>query len=149
MSLTQTRKHRYTCGTAAQPTMDAQPELPRRESASTTLAQDTYVSFDERSFKLTTLAVESFGRLGEEGYEFIDELATHACRGRERWGIDGTERGLQGTTSSGHFGGYTGGHLPQSPAVQAVTTRTSTRGGVEKSRTSVEHINTSDLGLEC
>ena len=38
---TQTRKHRYTCGMAAQPTMDAQPELPRRESASTTLAQDT------------------------------------------------------------------------------------------------------------
>ena len=33
--------------------------------------------FDERSFKLTTLVVESFGRLGEEGYEFIDELATH------------------------------------------------------------------------
>ena len=29
------------CGTAAQPTMDAQPEPPRRESASTTLAQDT------------------------------------------------------------------------------------------------------------
>ena len=65
MSLTQTRKHRYTCGTAAQPTMDAQPELPRRESAS------------------ITLAVESFGRLGEEGYEFIDKLATHAAGGRD------------------------------------------------------------------
>ena len=47
-----------------------------------------------------------------------------------------------------NFGGYTGRHLPPSPAVQAVTTRTSTRGG-EKSRTSVEHINTNDLGLEC
>ena len=32
-----------------------------------------HVSFDKRSFKLTTLAVESFGRLGEGGYEFIDE----------------------------------------------------------------------------
>ena len=26
--------------------------------------------------------MESFGRLGDEGYEFIDELATHAARGR-------------------------------------------------------------------
>ena len=63
-------------------------------------------------------------------------------------GVDGTERGLRGTTSSGNFGGYTGSHLPPSPAVQAVTTRTSTGGG-EKSRTSVEHININDLGLEC
>ena len=69
-------------------------------------ARPGHVSFDERSFQLTTLAVESFGRLGEEGYEFIDELATHAAGGRDG-GIDGTEWGLQGTTSSGHFGGYT------------------------------------------
>ena len=47
-----------------------------------------------------------------------------------------------------YLGGYTGSHLPQSPAVQAVTTWTSTGRG-EKSRTSVEHINTNDLGLEC
>ena len=26
--------------------------------------------------------MESFGRLGEEGYEFIDEIATHAAGGR-------------------------------------------------------------------
>ncbi|CAB1110491.1 unnamed protein product [Ectocarpus sp. CCAP 1310/34] len=46
-------------------------------------ARPGHVSFDERSFKLTSLAVESFGRLGEEGYEFIDELATHAVGGRD------------------------------------------------------------------
>ena len=46
-------------------------------------ARPGHVSFDERSFKLTTLAVESFGRLGGEGYEFIDELATHAAGGRD------------------------------------------------------------------
>ena len=40
-------------------------------------ARPVHVSFDERSFKLTTLAVESFGLLEDEGYEFIDELATH------------------------------------------------------------------------
>ena len=113
-------------------------------------ARPGHVSFDERSFKLTTLAVGG-GKLWppwRRGLR-VHRRTSDACRGRERWGIDGTERGLQGTTSSGHFGGYTtGGHLPQSPAVQAVTTRTSTRGG-EKSRTSVEHINTNDLGLEC
>ena len=47
-------------------------------------ARPGHVSFDESSFKLTTLAVESFGRLGEEGYKFIDELATHAAGGRDR-----------------------------------------------------------------
>ena len=46
-------------------------------------ARPGQVSFDERSFKLTTFAVESFGRLGEEGYEFINELATHAAGGRD------------------------------------------------------------------
>ena len=104
------------------------------------------MSFDERSFKLTTLAVESFGRLvGEEGYEFIDELATHAAGGR-----DGGSMAQKGVFKERLvqviFGGYTGSHLPPSPAVQAVTTRTSTRGG-EKSRSSIELINTNDLGL--
>ena len=46
-------------------------------------ARPGHVSLDERSFKLATLAVESFGRLGEEGYEFIDELAAHAAGGRD------------------------------------------------------------------
>ena len=57
-------------------------------------ARPEHVSFDERSFKLTTLAVESVGRLGEEGYEFIDELATHAAGGRDgdRWHRKGSSR---------------------------------------------------------
>lgn len=32
---------------------------------------------------MTTLAGESFGRLGEEGYDFINELATHIATGTE------------------------------------------------------------------
>ena len=69
-------------------------------------ARPGHVSFDERSFKRTTLAVESFGRLGEEGYEFIDELATRAAGGKD--GGSMAQKGVfQGTTSSGHFGGYT------------------------------------------
>ena len=32
------------------------------------------VSFDERSYKLATLAVESFRRLGKEGSDLIDQV---------------------------------------------------------------------------
>ena len=38
-------------------------------------ARPGHVSFDERSHKLATVAVESFGRLGVEGSNFIDQLA--------------------------------------------------------------------------
>ena len=68
----------YVCatsdGTAAQTS-----EARKRQH----YARPGYVSLNERSFKLTTSAVESFGRLGKEGYEFIDELATHAAGGRD------------------------------------------------------------------
>ena len=40
-------------------------------------ARPGQVSFDERSYKLATLAVESFGRLGKEGSDLIDQMA--AC----------------------------------------------------------------------
>ena len=42
-----------------------------------------HVSFDERSHKLATLAVESFGRLGVEGSNFIDQLAASVVGGRD------------------------------------------------------------------
>ena len=41
------------------------------------------MSFEQRSHKLVTLAVESFGRLGREGSEFIDQLATSMVGGRD------------------------------------------------------------------
>ena len=41
------------------------------------------MSFDERSYKLATLAMESFGRLGVEGSNFIDQLATNVVGGRD------------------------------------------------------------------
>ena len=76
-------------------------------------ARPGHVPFDERSFKLTTLAVESFGRLGEEGYEFIDKLATHAAGGR-----DGGSMALKGVLKErllqNHLRGYTGGHREES-----------------------------------
>ena len=41
------------------------------------------MSLDERSHKLATLAVESFGRLGVEGNNFIDQLAASVVGGRD------------------------------------------------------------------
>ncbi|CAN0301499.1 unnamed protein product, partial [Scytosiphon promiscuus] len=46
-------------------------------------ARPGHVSFDERSFNLTTLAVESFGRLEEEGHDLIDEVARHMSQREE------------------------------------------------------------------
>ena len=42
-----------------------------------------HVSFDERSHKLTTFTVESFGRLGVEGSYFIDQQAASVVGGRD------------------------------------------------------------------
>ena len=47
------------------------------------LASPGHVSFDERSHKLATIVVESFGRFGREGSEFIDQLATSMIGGRD------------------------------------------------------------------
>eukprot|EP00904_Undaria_pinnatifida_P006554 jgi/Undpi1/3028/HiC_scaffold_14.g06405.m1 len=41
------------------------------------------VSFDERSYKLATLAVESFGRLGKEGSDLIDQVAASIVVGSD------------------------------------------------------------------
>ena len=55
------------------------------------------MSFDERSHKLATLAVESFGRLGVEGSNFIDQLAASVVGGRETTTFSKTcYRSLQG-----------------------------------------------------
>ena len=42
-----------------------------------------HVSFDERSHKLISLAVENVGRIEREGSEFIDQLATSVDGGRD------------------------------------------------------------------
>ena len=41
------------------------------------------MSFDERSHKLVTLAVDRFGRLGRKEGEIIDQLATSIVGGRD------------------------------------------------------------------
>ena len=42
-----------------------------------------HASFDKLSHELVTHAVESFGRLGREGSEFIHQVATSVVRGRD------------------------------------------------------------------
>ena len=72
----QTHKRRYTCedGSAA-----SISEARKRQH----YARPGYVSFDEWSHKNSTLAVESFGRLGVEGSNFIDQLADSVVGGRD------------------------------------------------------------------
>ena len=111
-------------------------------------ARPEQTSFFERSVKLTTLqvAVESFSRLGEEGYEFIDELATHAAGGRHGGTMTDPERSLQGEATSGSFGGYAGGHIKEGAKIQARSTW-ATRSGGSTNDIDIEHIDTNDLGM--
>eukprot|EP00904_Undaria_pinnatifida_P007452 jgi/Undpi1/3837/HiC_scaffold_16.g07206.m1 len=46
-------------------------------------ARPGQVSFDERSHKLATLAVESFGRLGKEGSDLLDQVAARIVGGTD------------------------------------------------------------------
>ena len=46
-------------------------------------ARPGQVSFDERSYKLATLAVESFWRLGKEGSDLIDQMAASIVGGTD------------------------------------------------------------------
>ena len=46
-------------------------------------AHSGQVSFDECSYKLATLAVESFGRLGKEGSDLIDQAAASIVGGTD------------------------------------------------------------------
>ena len=41
------------------------------------------ISFDERSYKLATLTVESFGRFGKEGRDLIDQVAASIVGGTD------------------------------------------------------------------
>ena len=45
------------------------------------------LSFDERSCKLATLAVESFGRFGKEGGDLIDQVTTSIVGGKDGWSL--------------------------------------------------------------
>ena len=46
-------------------------------------ARPGHVSFDERSYKVATVAVESVGRLGKEGSDLIDQVAASMVGGTD------------------------------------------------------------------
>ena len=79
------RAHKWecTCGQAALTETDQLLPLLRHASAITRLVRDRQVSFDERSYKLATLAVDCFGRLGQEGSDLIDQVAASIIRGTD------------------------------------------------------------------
>lgn len=79
----QPHKCGYTCGEAVLTTMDHPPLLPPKRAERQPYARPRDVSFDERSHKPATLAVESFGRLGIESNTFIYQLAASVVGGRD------------------------------------------------------------------
>ena len=74
--------------------------------------------FEKRSFKLTVLAMESFGRLGESGGEPIDRLTNSAVGGGRGW-IHHPERRGEEMPPEGHSWGYTGGCVAAAAQVHA------------------------------
>ena len=75
-----THKRGSTCGKAARIETDQLFLLPRRASATTTLVQDRCPSTSD---KLATLAVVSFGRLGRERSDLIDQIAASIVGGAD------------------------------------------------------------------
>ena len=71
-------------------------------------ARPGHACFDERSHKLPIFAVESFGRLGVEGSEFIDQLVACVVGGR-----GGGSMGRKGVPTPNRLGDYTGRHLEE------------------------------------
>ena len=81
------------------------------------------VSFDERSCKLATLAVESLGRLGNESSDLIDQ-ADRSGNGKHS-GRNGrivliAERRLQGTPIPNHACDHSGRDFAQSSSIPGV-----------------------------
>eukprot|EP00904_Undaria_pinnatifida_P006903 jgi/Undpi1/3342/HiC_scaffold_15.g06715.m1 len=79
-------------------------------------ARPGQVSFDERSYKLATLAVESFGRLGKEGSDLIDQVAASIVGGTDA-SSPSAERRVQGATIPNHLCDHSGRDFAQSSSI--------------------------------
>ena len=75
----QTHKRGYTCEEVVVITLDQLPLARKRRH----YIRPGHVSFHERNHKLATFAVESFGRLGVEGNNLIDQLTASAVGGKD------------------------------------------------------------------
>ena len=67
-------------GSANRDGLDASKSEARKR---THYARPGQVSFEERSYKLAALAVESFGRLGKEVSDLIDQVAASMAGGTD------------------------------------------------------------------
>lgn len=70
----------------ASATTDGPAAITSEERKSAHYARPEHVSFDGRRFKLVTLAVERFGRLGVGGCEFVGQLYQQQVSHEERRG---------------------------------------------------------------
>lgn len=67
-------------GSATRDKIAAQTSATRKRRLYT---RSGHVPFYERGLELTACAVKRLGRLGEEGYDVITQVATHAAKGRD------------------------------------------------------------------
>ena len=79
----QTHKRGFTRGLAALIEMDQLSRRLRRESVTTTLLRDRCPSTSAAINLLPFFVVESFGRLGTQGSEVLDQLAAIAVGGTD------------------------------------------------------------------
>ena len=91
---------------------------PRRASANTHARPGRVSLFDERSHKLATLEVETFGRLGVEGSISSSTSWLLVVVGGGMWWVDGKERSGEGTPTPNRLGDCTGRHLEEGAAIQ-------------------------------
>ena len=107
-------KREPTCGQAARIETDQRLPLPRR--ASNHYAGPGQVSFDERSYKLVTVAVEHFGSLGKESSGLIDQVAA-----KHRWMngriVPSAERREQRAIIPNHLCDHSGHDFAQSSSI--------------------------------
>ena len=89
--------------------------------------------------------MESFGRLGEEGYEFIDELATHAAGGRH--GGTMTQKGVYKERILQAVSVATQVAISRRAQRYKLALRGQEVSGGPTNEIDIEHIDTDDLGM--
>ena len=110
----QTCKRRYTYEAVVLMTMVQPPLSPRRPSVNTILVRDVCLSTNG-AINFATLTVESFGRIGVEGSNCIDQLAAIVVGRRD--GGSMTKNTVVKEHLPNHLGDYTGRHLEEGVAL--------------------------------
>ena len=111
-------------------------------------ARPGQASFDERSYKLATLAVESFGRLGKEGSDLIDQVAASVAGGTDGSSFLAKERRLHRTLFPDNNLSNRPGccFTPSAPAQTSTKKPPGGQGEEGRHRSSTD---ANDVGMEC